>query len=80
MADLIEIKRVRQVIERIKDDADRRRHDAVQCPPLGAIYTGMAFAADEIIARLESLLTTYTLRTVGDAATADAAAPQREEG
>lgn len=66
MADLIETKRVREVIDRIKEDADRRRYDAVQCPPLGPIYTAMAFASDDIIARLESLLTAHTLRT-GDA-------------
>jgi hypothetical protein len=62
MTDLIETTRIREVIDRIKEDADRRRYDAIQCPPLANIYTAMAFASDEIIARLESLLTAHTLK------------------
>jgi hypothetical protein len=61
MTDLIETKRVRDVIERIKADANKRRSDAVLCPPLGSIYTGMAFCADEIIAQLEGMLAGHTL-------------------
>lgn len=62
MADLIETRRVRRLIEEIQRDADRRRADAVNVPALGAIYTAMAFAHDDIIARLEGLLTSHTLR------------------
>lgn len=63
MADLIETRVIRNVIERLKDRADRRRSDAIQCPVLGPIYTGMAHITDELVAELEGVLLKHTLRT-----------------
>lgn len=66
MADLIETRVIRNVIERLKERADRRRSDALTCPALGSIYTGMAHITDELVAELEDVLVKNTLRTAAE--------------
>lgn len=62
VADLIETRRVRAVIDTIKHYANQRRIDATKVPCLGPTYTAMGFAADEAVALLEAMLEGHTLR------------------
>jgi len=53
---LIEISEIEKVIENLEARANRRRADALTVPPLGPIYTGMAFVTDELVAELRDLV------------------------